>query len=298
MTWQDIKLNDGREIPGISFGSSRHSGDTVSTVDEAIHAGFDSIDTAQIYRSEAAVGQAIKQSGLSRDEIWITTKWSGLKTAKESIQDSLQALGVDYVDLYLIHFPAVTKGDIAGSWKHLEEFKKLGHAKSIGVSNFEISHLKELLSHAHIKPSVNQIPFHPDILAKQEPLVQFLKDHNIAIEGYSPLAPLWNDDKKSPVLKVVKDIAGKRNVPEERALLAWSRSKGVIPVTASSTKSRIESFIAAGDLDLTGEEVKAIDKAGYKSARNAEIRRKVVNGIKWVTAAGLVTYLAINRLST
>ncbi|WVW85923.1 hypothetical protein I302_107961 [Kwoniella bestiolae CBS 10118] len=297
MPWTDIKLNDGREIPGISFGSSRHSGDTVSTVDEAIHAGFDSIDTAQIYRSEGAVGQAIKQSGLSRDDLWITTKWSGLKSAKESIEDSLHDLGVDYVDLYLIHFPGVTKGDIPGSWKHLEEFKKLGYAKSIGVSNFEVSDLKELLSQAHVKPSVNQIPFHPDILLKQEPLVKYLKEHDIAIEGYSPLAPLWNDDKKSPVLKVVKDIAGKRDVPEERVLLAWSRAKGVIPVTSSSTKSRIESFIAAGDLKLTTEEVEAIDKAGYKTAKNAEIRRKVVTGFKWATAAGLVTYLALTRFT-
>ncbi|WRT70440.1 uncharacterized protein IL334_007438 [Kwoniella shivajii] len=294
MPWSDIKLNDGRKIPGISFGTSRHSGDTTATVDAAIYAGFDSIDTAQMYKSEGAVGKAIKQVDISRDELWITTKWSGVKTAQESIDDSLESLGVDYVDLYLIHFPGVAKGDIPGAWKHLEEFKKLGYAKSIGVSNFEISHLNELFAHAHFKPSVNQIPFHPDILAKQEPLVKFLQDHNIAVEGYSPLAPLWQDSK-SPVLKVVKDIAGKRNVPEERVLLAWTRAKGVIPVTASSTKSRIESFIAAGDLALSSDEIQSIDKAGYKSYRNAQIRTKVVMAAKWLTAAALVSYIALHR---
>ncbi|WWC91507.1 uncharacterized protein L201_006453 [Kwoniella dendrophila CBS 6074] len=297
MPWQDIKLNDGREIPGISFGTSRHSGDTVATVDAAIHAGFDSIDTAQMYKSEGAVGEAIKQSGISRSDIWITTKWSGVKSAQESIHDSLEQLGVDYVDLYLIHFPGVTKGDIKGAWREVEEFKKLGYAKSIGVSNFEISHLEELLKHSFITPSVNQIPFHPNNLAKQEPLIKYLKEKNIAIEGYSPLAPLWQDDKNSPVLKTVKSIASKRDVPEERVLLAWSQSKGVIPVTASSTKSRIESFIAAGDLDLTEEEIKSIDKAGYKASRNAELKRKFVTSAKWLTAAGLVTYLAVSRLS-
>ncbi|WWC62525.1 uncharacterized protein I303_105121 [Kwoniella dejecticola CBS 10117] len=297
MPWEDIKLNDGRKIPGISYGTSRHSGDTVSTVDAAIHAGFDSLDTAQIYRSEGAVGQAIKQSGIPRNDLWITTKWSGLKSAKESIHDSLENLGVDYVDLYLIHFPAVAKGDIPSAWGHLEDFKKAGYAKSIGVSNFEITHLKELLYHAKIKPSVNQIPFHPNILAKQEPLVKYLQEHNIAVEGYSPLAPLWQDGGNAPVLKAVKKIAEDHEVPEERVLLAWTRAKGVIPVTSSSTKSRIESFIAAGDLRLSDEEVKTIDKAGYKASRNADLKQRIVTGAKWVVAAGLVTYIAVSRMT-
>ncbi|WWC70725.1 uncharacterized protein I206_104676 [Kwoniella pini CBS 10737] len=297
MPWEDIKLNDGRKIPGISFGTSRHSGDTVSTVDEAIHAGFNSLDTAQIYKSENAVGQAIKESGIPRKELWITTKWSGLKNAKESIKDSLNHLGVNHVDLYLIHFPAVAKDDIPGSWAHLEEFKKLGYTKSIGVSNFEISHLKELLHHAKIKPSVNQIPFHPNILAKQEPLIKYLQENEIAIEGYSPLAPLWQDGAGAPVLKAVKSLASKYNVPEERILLAWTRSKGVIPVTSSSTKSRIESFIAAGDLTLSDEDIKSIDKAGYKAFLLTELKKSLINGVKWFTVAGLVTYFAVRRYS-
>ncbi|WVF73206.1 hypothetical protein IAT40_008025 [Kwoniella sp. CBS 6097] len=291
MPWEDIKLNDGRKIPGVSYGSSRHSGqDTAATVDEAIHAGFDSIDTAQIYRSEGAVGRAIKESGIARDDLWITTKWSGLKSAEESIKDSLEALGTDYVDLYLIHFPSVAKDDIPGAWEKLEKFKKQGHAKSIGVSNFDISQLKELLASAIIKPAVNQIIFHPDVLPAQAPLLEFLKEHKIAVEGYSPLAPLWQD-KGTPVFKVVEGIAKEIDVPIEQILLAWSRAKGVIPVTSSSSKDRIESFIAAGDVKLSEEQVDAIDKAGYKGHKQAQLKRKAAVTAKWLAAAGLLSYL-------
>ncbi|WVR00374.1 hypothetical protein IAU59_007517 [Kwoniella sp. CBS 9459] len=296
MPWEDIKLNDGRKIPGVSYGSSRHSGqDTAATVDEAIHAGFDSIDTAQIYRSEGAVGKAIKESGIARDDLWITTKWSGLKPAEESIKDSLEALGTDYVDLYLIHFPGVAKDDIPGAWEKLEKFKKEGHAKSIGVSNFDVSQLKELLASAHIKPAVNQIVFHPNVLPAQAPLLEYLQEHNIAVEGYSPLAPLWQDEG-TPVFKVVEGLAKELGIPLEQVLLAWSRAKGVIPVTSSSSKERIESFIAAGDVTLSAEQVEAIDKAGYKGHKQAELRRKVTVAAKWLAAAGLVSYLAFSKL--
>ena len=149
MPFHEINLNDGRKIPQIGFGSWKIPKDVCTgQVDQAIDIGFDHIDTAQgtficfascslpVYHNEEEVGQALKESGLARKEYWLTTKWSGLdnKNARQSCEESLEKLGVEYIDLYLIHHPNVTKGDIPGAWKQMEELHKEGKVKSIGVS--------------------------------------------------------------------------------------------------------------------------------------------------------------------
>lgn len=137
MPFHDVKLNDGRSIPAIGFGSWKIPRDqATSQTDQAIEVGFDHIDTAQVYYNEEEVGQAIKESGLSRKDIWVTTKWSGVdgKGPTQSCHESLEKLGLDYIDLYLIHSPRLVQGDYRGKWEEMEKLVKDGKVKSIGVS--------------------------------------------------------------------------------------------------------------------------------------------------------------------
>ncbi|KAL0243704.1 hypothetical protein I308_105675 [Cryptococcus tetragattii IND107] len=266
MPFGEITLNDGRKIPAIAFGTWKIPKEkTPSQVGQAIDVGFDHIDTAQIYHNEGEVGQAIKESGLSRNELWVTTKWSGVeeKGARQSIKESLDKLGLKYLDLYLIHSPRVTKGDIKGAWKELETLQKEGKTKSIGVSNFNKEQLQELLAHATVKPVVNQILLHPYVITQTAPLLEYLKEQNIVVEGYSTLTPLTSRPG-GPVDQPVNQIAKRLSIKPEQVLLAWSRAKGAIPVTTSSKKERLEGYLDVGDITLTEDDIKAIDKAGAK----------------------------------
>ncbi|KGB79884.2 oxidoreductase [Cryptococcus deuterogattii R265] len=266
MPFGEITLNDGRKIPAIAFGTWKiPKENTPSQVGQAIDVGFDHLDTAQVYHNEEEVGQAIKESGLSRNELWITTKWSGVeeKGARQSIKESLDKLGLEYLDLYLIHSPRVTKGDIKGAWKELETLQKEGKAKSIGVSNFNKEQLQELLAHATVKPVVNQILLHPYVITRTAPLLEYLKEQNIVVEGYSTLTPLTSRPG-GPVDQPVNQIAKRLGIKPEQVLLAWSRAKGAIPVTTSSKKERLEGYLDVGDITLTEDDIKAIDTAGAK----------------------------------
>ncbi|THH26771.1 hypothetical protein EUX98_g7417 [Antrodiella citrinella] len=161
MPWDVIKLNDGNVIPKIAFGTWTLGNGQQATdnVDQAIDVGFTHIDTAQSYRNEAEAGVAIHESGLAREDLFITTKYSGLNglDVETSIQNSLQNLGVKYVDLYLVHHPRLAVPDIPTLWAKMEKIKQDGFAKSIGVSNFEIEDLQVLLASAKIKPAANQV---------------------------------------------------------------------------------------------------------------------------------------------
>ncbi|WVO21288.1 uncharacterized protein IAS62_002595 [Cryptococcus decagattii] len=266
MPFGEITLNDGRKIPAIAFGTWKiPKENTPSQVGQAIDVGFDHIDTAQIYHNEEEVGQAIKESGLSRNELWVTTKWSGVeeKGARQSIKESLDKMGLEYLDLYLIHSPRVTKGNIKGAWKELETLQKEGKAKSIGVSNFNKEQLQELLAHATVKPVVNQILLHPYVITQTAPLLEYLKEQNIVVEGYSILTPLTSRPG-GPVDQPVNQIAKRLSIKPEQVLLAWSRAKGAIPVTTSSKKARLEDYLDVGDITLTEDDIKAIDTAGAK----------------------------------
>ncbi|ODN75575.1 hypothetical protein L202_06702 [Cryptococcus amylolentus CBS 6039] len=283
MPFTEVTLNDGRKIPAIGFGTWKVPNDvTAGEVDQAIDIGFDHIDTAQIYGNETEVGQAIKESGLSRKDIWVTTKWSGVdnKSPRQSILESLEKLGLEYLDLYLIHHPRLTKGDIRGTWKEFEGLKKEGFVKSIGVSNFTKEDLQELLTHATIKPVVNQILLHPYVISTQGPLLSYLSQQNIIPEGYSSLIPLTSKPG-GPVDKPVGEIAERLGKKPEQVLLAWSKAKGAVIVTTSSKKERLESYLDVGDITLSPDDVHAIDKAGIKGQLWDERKERLVKASKW-----------------
>src|SRR5947209_7925794 len=188
-----IALNDGHEIPQLGFGVFQiPPEDTANAVSTALEVGYRHIDTAEMYRNERGVGEGIRASGLSRDEIYITSKLSNAchhpDDARQAVEHTLAELGSDYVDLFLIHWPLPTlyDGDYVSTWKVLEEFKQQGRARSIGVSNFQVGHLQRLAEETEITPTVNQIELHP-YFPNQE-VRRYGEDHGIRTEAWSPIA--------------------------------------------------------------------------------------------------------------
>ncbi|KAI0360739.1 Aldo/keto reductase [Trametes cingulata] len=303
MPWDLIKLNDGTSIPSIAFGTWTLGGGAQATdyVDQAISVGFSHIDTAQAYRNEEEAGKAIRESGLAREDIYITTKFSGRDglDIETSIQNSLKFLGVDYVDLYLIHHPRLATPDIPTAWAKMEKLKKDGLVKSIGVSNFGVPELQILLDSAKIKPAANQILLHPYVHARQLPIIEFGKAHGIVSEAYSVLIPLTHQPG-GPVDKPVNAIADRLKAKPEQVLLAWAKSKGVVVVTSSTKKERLEGYLAAGDLELTTADVAAIDAAGAIGARRQAVRtfvnRVAVVALGAAVAFGMCGYMGIDLI--
>ncbi|TFK60048.1 Aldo/keto reductase [Pluteus cervinus] len=303
MTWDLIKLNDGNYIPTIGFGTWKiPQGDTtVSQVDQALTVGFSHVDTAQMYRNEQEAGAAIRGSGLSRSEIFITTKYSGVDglDIPTSIQNSLKNLGVEYVDLYLIHHPRLARPDIPTAWAQLEEIKQKGLAKSIGVSNFGVGDIEILLASAKVKPAVNQIQLHPYVYRQQLPILEQAIKHGIVIEAYSPLIPV-TQRPGGPVEGPIRQISERLKVTTDQVLLAWAKSKGAVVLTTSSKKYRLEGYLRAGDLALTDGEIAAIDEAGGEGARRWNARRwtqrLALTLFGGAVALGLCSYLGIDLI--
>ncbi|OBZ78216.1 NADPH-dependent conjugated polyketone reductase C1 [Grifola frondosa] len=294
MTWDLIKLNDGTSIPSIAFGTwTLGTGQqSIDKVDQAL-----SVDTAQSYRNEHEAGVAIHESGLARDDLYITTKFSGTNglDIETSIHDSLNNLGVKYVDLYLIHSPRLAQPDIPTAWAKMEKLKSDGLAKSIGVSNFGVEELQTLLASAKVKPVANQIFFHPYILAGQAPIVEFGNQNGIVSEAYSVLTPLTHQPG-GPVDAPVNAIASRLNVKAEQVLLAWAKAKGVVVVTSSTRKDRLEGYLAAGDLELTEADIAAIDAAGAIGARRLTARSYYAAVIMLCTIIGLLVDVVVINL--
>jgi len=290
MPWDLIKLNDGNLIPSIAFGTwTLGNGQApVDYVGQALSVGFSHIDTAQMYRNEVEAGIAIRESGLARSDIYITTKYSGVDglDVETSIQNSVENLGVAYVDLYLIHFPWLAVPDIPAAWKQFEKVKEAGLAKSIGISNFEVSDLAILLASAKIKPVVNQIFFHPYVYHRQLPMLEYAAKENIIIEAYSVLVPVTRQPG-GPVDKPVNAIAHRLDVTPDQVLLAWAKAKGVVVVTSSTKKSRVEGYMSSGDLALTSSDIAAIDAAGAVGMRRA-MAKTITRRIAWVILLGVI----------
>lgn len=257
-------LNNGLEIPVMGFGTWQTPDGEVAeeSVLTALNSGYTHIDTAAAYGNEASVGRAIKRSGISRDKLYITTKLANpshtYKDAKKAIEDSLKELDMDYIDLYLIHWPNPLasrhewKQRNADSWKAMEEAVDAGLIKSIGVSNFHPHHLDALLETARIKPAVNQILINPSDM--QSELVDYNKKHNILTEAYSPLGT-----GKIFQVEVLKDLAEKYNKTLAQIVLRWSLHHGFLPLPKSVTKERIISNIQVFDFELSPEDIKLID---------------------------------------
>ncbi|KAF9402924.1 hypothetical protein BGZ94_004783, partial [Podila epigama] len=252
-------LNNGVKIPLLGFGVYliKPGNVTEDAVLWALQAGYRHIDTATIYRNEASVGNAIRKSGIPREEIFVTTKLfnndQGYESALAAANLSLQKLGLDYVDLYLIHSPRPGPELRAASWKALETLVEQGKAKSIGVSNYGVHHLKELLdSNPRIKPAVNQVEIHPWLLRKD--IVAYSEQHGIAIEAYSPLTRGKRLDDPTVI-----QIGEQYSKSSAQVLIRWSLQKGNIVLPKSAHKERIEQNADVYDFELSEADINILD---------------------------------------
>lgn len=261
---KDLILNDGNTIPIVGFGTYKATEqEGVDSVKHALLNGYRLIDTAAIYGNEEAVGKGIKASGVARDEIFVTTKlWRenlDYESAKEEFEKSLKRLDLEYIDLYLIHWPANAKNydnwqkANAESWKAMEELQAEGKIKSIGVSNFFEEHLEALLETANVKPAINQIEFHPGYW--QQKLVAYCKKQNIIVESWSPLARGEAFENET-----LKAIAKAHNTSVAKVCLRWVIQHDVIVIPKSTTEKRIEANIKLFDFELSEAEMIQINE--------------------------------------
>ncbi|TRM58700.1 NADP-dependent oxidoreductase domain-containing protein [Schizophyllum amplum] len=266
MTFGTVTLNDGNTMPTIAYGtgSKWKWKSVVEFVATAIDCGFSHIDTAQQYQTEPDVGQAIRESGLSRSDFFVTTKFGGGEV-QEEFNKSLNGLGLKQVDLYLIHFPTpriVGEKGVAGTWLELEKIRNSGRARSIGVSNFQLSHLETVAEISTVTPAVNQIHLHPYNYSEMKPVLEYCAKHSIVVEAYSSLDPITKFPG-GPVDVPLAAAAARRGASMVQALFLWVHAKGVVIVTTSSTRKHMEEYLAVGDLEpLSDAEVAAIDEAG------------------------------------
>ncbi|WP_367365335.1 aldo/keto reductase [Pediococcus parvulus] len=256
-----IKLNDGTEIPAIGFGTFQipSDGSTYKAVSEALKIGYRHIDTAVAYFNEAEVGKAIKDSGIPRDQVWVTSKlWLqdfGYEPAKKAIDLSLQKLGLDYMDLYLIHQPY---GDVPGAWKAMEEAKRNGKIKSIGVSNMTPKIWNKFVPLFATLPSVNQVEFNPYF--QQKELRKILDAAKVKVEAWAPLGQGNHDLLNEPVITKLAEKYGK---DAGQVILRFENQEGIIVFPKSVHTARIESNLDIFDFELTDQEIdqiRALDK--------------------------------------
>lgn len=248
-----LKLHDGHVIPQLGFGVWKAAeGNCYRAVRTALDCGYRHIDTARIYGNEEDVGRAIRESGISREQIFVTTKlWnSDQAKAEKAFADSLARLGLDYIDLYLIHFP-VTKTRVQ-AWKELEKIHASGRTRSIGVSNYMPRHLDELFAASAVKPVVNQIELHPWL--SQAELKKFCESKEIRIEAYSPLA---HGQKVADAS--LQPIAAKHGKSIAQVLLRWSVQKGNIVLVKSVSEKRIAENFAIFDFELDDNDLAKLD---------------------------------------
>ncbi|MDB5164031.1 MAG: putative reductase [Candidatus Saccharibacteria bacterium] len=255
---QGHTLNNGLVIPAIGFGTWQIllNGKAKNAVAEALKAGYRLIDTAKIYGNEKGVGQAIRESGIPREEIFLTTKlWNsdqGYDSAIDAFDDSLARLGFSYIDLYLIHWPATERRHDA--WRALQDIYKVGRAKAIGVSNYMVEHLEEVLGESEVVPAVNQIEFHPFVYRRQQPILAFCKAHNIVVEAYSPLAR--GSHLNHPSITEVAKKVGKSNA---QVMLRWAIQHDTIPIPKSTNPDRIRENLAVFDFELAKEDMQRLN---------------------------------------
>lgn len=246
-------------IPQIGFGTWQIllNGKAKRAVLEAIETGYRLIDTAMVYGNEKGVGAAIRDSGVPREEIFLTTKlWNfdqGYQKALQAFNTSLARLGLTYVDLYLIHWPQSSELT-RESWRALEELQDMGLIRHIGVSNFDTTQLKELLSYATHKPAVNQIEFHPFIYEQQRPILDFCAKHDITVEAYSPLARGKAMDDPE-----IARVAAETGRTKGQVMLRWALQHGTVPLPKTSYKDRMQENIDIFDFKLTSGQMKALD---------------------------------------
>ncbi len=253
---QTVTLNNGVEMPILGLGVYQltEPGECERVVSEALELGYRSIDTAASYRNEEAVGRAIAASGIPRDELFITSKlWiqdAGEKPARAAFERSLERLGLDYLDLYLIHWPI---GDFYGSWRALENINKEGLSRAVGVSNFYPSRLVDLILHNEITPAVNQVETHP--FHQQVEAQKVMQEYNVQIESWGPFAEGKNDLFTNPMLTAIAEEHGKSVA---QVVLRWMIQRGVVAIPKSARRERLEENISVFDFTLSDDQMATI----------------------------------------
>jgi methylglyoxal/glyoxal reductase len=249
-------LANGVKMPRIGLGVFKveKEEELITAVKAAIEKGYRSIDTASIYGNEEWVGEAIRQSGINREDIFVTSKvWNadqGYEATREALNSSLNKMGLEYLDLYLIHWPV--EGKYTDTWRALEDLYKEGKLKAIGVSNFQIHHLENLLETAEIKPMINQIELHPKLA--QADLRAFAAKHDMHIEAWAPLMQggLFENE-------ILKGLAEKHGKSIAQIVLRWHLQNGIIVIPKSTKPHRIEENADLFDFDLSQQDMELID---------------------------------------
>lgn len=254
-----VTLNNGVKMPQVGLGVYKvDEGEVViNSVKKALEVGYRLIDTAAFYKNEHGVGQAIRESGVPREEVFVTTKvWNsdqGYDKTLQAFEESMEKLGLEYLDLYLIHWPLPKQDKYVETYRALEKLYEDGRVRAIGVSNFEPEHLEKLMAHCNVKPVVNQVECHPYLAQKE--LKDYCKKHDIIVEAWGPLMRgrevLDND--------VIQAIAAKHGKSPAQVILRWHLQHDVIVIPKSVTPSRIEENFQVFDFELSAEEMKQID---------------------------------------
>ncbi|MBB5275533.1 2,5-diketo-D-gluconate reductase A [Rhizobium rosettiformans] len=260
-----ITLNDGARIPQVGLGVWQTPNDEAApAVKAALDAGYRHVDTAAVYENEEGVGEGIRQSGLSRSDIFLTTKlWNndqGYEQTLKAFEASLKRLGTDYVDLYLIHWPSAHRGLFVDTWKALVKLKEEGRAKSIGVSNFYPEHIEKIVAETGVTPVINQIELHPDF--QQRGTRAFHEKHKIATQSWSPLG-----QGKLLGHPVIAEIAQTLGRTPAQVIIRWHIDNGLVVIPKSVTPSRIVENFKVFDFQLSPEDLqklKGLDDAGAR----------------------------------
>jgi 2,5-diketo-D-gluconate reductase A len=275
---QTVKLNNGVEIPILGFGVFQIAdpAECERSVVEAIQTGYSHIDTAASYRNEEAVGKGIRQSGVAREKLFITTKlWiqsHGYEGTLKAFENSLKRLQLDYIDLYLIHQPF---GDVYGEWRAMEELYQQGKIRAIGVSNFQPDRIMDLMIHNKITPAINQIEVNP--FQQQIDSQKFLQDNSVQVEAWAPFAEGKNNIFQNELLL---SIAAKHKKSVAQVILRWLVQRGIIALAKSSRKERMMENISVFDFELSTEDVVAITTLDSKTSSFFDHRNPEM--VKWL----------------
>jgi 2,5-diketo-D-gluconate reductase A len=275
---KNVKLNNGVDIPILGFGVFQIT-DPVECercVIDAIQTGYNHIDTAASYQNEEAVGRGIKQSGVPREKLFITTKlWiqrNGYEDTKEAFARCLKRLQLDYVDLFLIHQPY---GDVYGEWRAMEELYQQGKIRAIGVSNFQPDRIMDLMIHNKITPAVNQIEVNP--FQQQIDTQKFLQDNSVKVEAWAPFAEGRNHIFQNELLR---SIGAKHNKSAAQVILRWIVQRGIIALAKTTRKERMEENIDVFDFELDAEDMTAIMTLDTKTSSFFDHRDPAM--VKWL----------------